>query len=504
MPEVRLQFQDGVFDLRDGVTTLGRTSENDVSFPSDGNVSRFHAEIERRGEEYCLIDLNSSNGTTVNGEKVAGEIFLRAGDRIVLGGSSELVFGEAPVSDATDPAAEVTAAAEIPVMAAPPIPVSSPPLAEGGGSRTILFVAGGSVLVAVLVLAVAGAIYYGATAASCSATAKIVEPRIGETLSGPTEVEIEVEGGECVAEAVYTLDGDEFARSEVPFNLTLDPRDHSKYSDGSDHALAVTLLDADGKKIFSSPEIPVVINTRSLEKPRTDDRPPASDGNSAPPPGPNGKEMSLIDVSKMADRFAGQFTGGRRYNLNNPEFLREVRGRAAEYAVEGYYERAAAHRDDINLAFIGEANLDAPIGYVLAMSRSKFDPRKQGAGVGLWRMESEFAKAHGYDGPCGQQTIADPKQLCAARVAAKYTGLLLTSVFKGDVALAAAAFGKSTSDAANWNATLPAEKNDIWAIVRTPAERDQLVRFFAAGIVAENPGAFGLKRAMPLSTLYPQ
>src|SRR6186997_1541713 len=92
MPEVRLKYSGIEITPKDGLTTLGRTPDNDVSFPEDSNVSRAHAEIEARGNEFCLIDLNSSNGTTVNGSKVTSEIYLKPGDRIVLGGSSEILF----------------------------------------------------------------------------------------------------------------------------------------------------------------------------------------------------------------------------------------------------------------------------------------------------------------------------------------------------------------------------------------------------------------------------
>jgi lysyl-tRNA synthetase class 2 len=78
MPDIKLQFDGKEFVLGDGITTIGRTTDNAVSFPGDSNVSRYHAEIELRGAEYCLIDLNSSNGTSVNGQKVTGV------DRLVM------------------------------------------------------------------------------------------------------------------------------------------------------------------------------------------------------------------------------------------------------------------------------------------------------------------------------------------------------------------------------------------------------------------------------------
>src|SRR5207253_4336431 len=75
-----------------GITSLGRTLDNIVSLSDDSNVSRYHAEIETRGDEFWLIELGSSNGTTVNDQKVYSEKLLKDGDMIVLGGSSEILF----------------------------------------------------------------------------------------------------------------------------------------------------------------------------------------------------------------------------------------------------------------------------------------------------------------------------------------------------------------------------------------------------------------------------
>ncbi len=71
------------------LTRVGRSSEADVRLPDTG-VSRLHAELRRLGDEVVLVDLGSTNGTTLNGRKVT-EGRLRDGDRIGVGASS-LVF----------------------------------------------------------------------------------------------------------------------------------------------------------------------------------------------------------------------------------------------------------------------------------------------------------------------------------------------------------------------------------------------------------------------------
>ncbi|MBL8185206.1 MAG: FHA domain-containing protein, partial [Blastocatellia bacterium] len=91
MPKARLIFDGREFYLGSGVATIGRAPDNSVSFPDDSNVSRNHVEIEQRGDYYCLVDLGSSNGTTVNGQRVEGEIYLWDGAKILLGGSAEVI-----------------------------------------------------------------------------------------------------------------------------------------------------------------------------------------------------------------------------------------------------------------------------------------------------------------------------------------------------------------------------------------------------------------------------
>jgi hypothetical protein len=117
-------------------------------------------------------------------------------------------------------------------------------------------------------------------------------------------------------------------------------------------------------------------------------------------------------------------------------------------------------------------------------------------------MSSDFAAANGYNGQCGTQSLSDPSQSCAAKASAIYMKALVFGVFDGDVIYSVAAFGKSPADAGTWKATLPANRADIWNSIKTQQERDQVVRFIAAGIVAENPQKFGLTKDRPLSELY--
>ncbi len=59
------------------VVTIGRALDNTVALEEDSNVSRYHAEIEKRGDTFWLIELGSSNGTTLNDRPVDSDQQLR-------------------------------------------------------------------------------------------------------------------------------------------------------------------------------------------------------------------------------------------------------------------------------------------------------------------------------------------------------------------------------------------------------------------------------------------
>src|SRR5204862_3942959 len=70
--------------------TIGREEGNSLRL-NDERVSRFHAKVQVDGDDYILTDLESTNGTRVNGTAVQIRR-LRIGDRVGVG-RSLLLFG---------------------------------------------------------------------------------------------------------------------------------------------------------------------------------------------------------------------------------------------------------------------------------------------------------------------------------------------------------------------------------------------------------------------------
>ena len=69
--------------------TVGRDPKNDIVL-DDRRVSRRHAEVRLRLGRYTLYDLQSTNGTFVNGRRIA-EMVLSDEDRIAIGGAELVV-----------------------------------------------------------------------------------------------------------------------------------------------------------------------------------------------------------------------------------------------------------------------------------------------------------------------------------------------------------------------------------------------------------------------------
>ena len=85
MPILSIALEEGTstHELTDEQITIGRAPDNSIQL-EDPSVSGRHARLTLVGARYQLRDLDSTNGTRVNGETVT-EVFLRAGDRIRFG-----------------------------------------------------------------------------------------------------------------------------------------------------------------------------------------------------------------------------------------------------------------------------------------------------------------------------------------------------------------------------------------------------------------------------------
>ena len=65
--------------------TIGRSDDNRIALAGDDFASGHHARVESARDGVWVIDLGSTNGTFVNGERIDGRHRLREGDVVQVG-----------------------------------------------------------------------------------------------------------------------------------------------------------------------------------------------------------------------------------------------------------------------------------------------------------------------------------------------------------------------------------------------------------------------------------
>jgi hypothetical protein len=130
------------FTLEGDQLTIGRDSVNEIVI-NDAEISRRHARLTFQGGKYVLEDLGSTNGTFVNGQRLAGPRVLKAGEVVSFGEQIVMVF-EATNFDAgatvVSPRASAVPPVSRPAMPPPPpveyvgsVPASPLPPSSGAG-----------------------------------------------------------------------------------------------------------------------------------------------------------------------------------------------------------------------------------------------------------------------------------------------------------------------------------------------------------------------------------
>lgn len=133
---------------------VGRVQGNELVLPK-GNVSKRHARLLYRDGRFIVTDLKSTNGTYVNGRKIAQATIVREGDKIYIGdfvlrieaaSASGSVSAPLPMHDEAPPSFHAPVggqtSAQIPVQAPVPdgrgsVPDDGPFALRGNNSNTI-------------------------------------------------------------------------------------------------------------------------------------------------------------------------------------------------------------------------------------------------------------------------------------------------------------------------------------------------------------------------------
>ena len=151
MPQYQFVMRSGptpgvTFSLEGDQIIIGRDATNGLAI-NDAEVSRKHSRLVFQGGKYVLEDLGSTNGTFVNGQRLAGPAVLKSGDIISLGEHIVMMYDVIKM----DPGATMVAAAHkfapgvlagSALEQAPEPTYSTPPAAPAGRNASLLIFIG--------------------------------------------------------------------------------------------------------------------------------------------------------------------------------------------------------------------------------------------------------------------------------------------------------------------------------------------------------------------------
>ncbi len=125
------QFSGAEYPLSAAPVVLGRLPNNDIQV-NDNKASRRHTKLTPQGADWFVEDLQSSNGTFLNGKKLGGPMALRDGDKIAIGTTVYrfvlvgTATGPPPPKVPLAPAATRTVPAPVVQPSRPPAPSPAP------------------------------------------------------------------------------------------------------------------------------------------------------------------------------------------------------------------------------------------------------------------------------------------------------------------------------------------------------------------------------------------
>jgi len=113
------------FPLEGDQLIIGRDASNSIAI-NDPEISRKHSRLSFQGGKYVIEDLGSTNGTFVNGQRLAGPVVLKPGDVVSFGEQIVLMYDVISY----DPGATIASPRAARMMQQPPVQPVAPPIAQ--------------------------------------------------------------------------------------------------------------------------------------------------------------------------------------------------------------------------------------------------------------------------------------------------------------------------------------------------------------------------------------
>lgn len=218
-PKLIVRHTGQRFSLAEGPVTIGRDDDNRIIL-ADSRASRHHAVIEDRAGTFVVQDLQSANGTQVNGRRVAGTQVLRQGDAIRIGDTVLDVH----LGPGIDPGATIQAVRAAPPGVYTPGDFGTQTQQVGtdwrqdsrGASRWPVILAGLLVVGLIAAIAILAILLLGRDGAA-PATIVLESPANGSQVSAGSEVSLEATAsGEALTGLELLVDGVVAATANSP------------------------------------------------------------------------------------------------------------------------------------------------------------------------------------------------------------------------------------------------------------------------------------------------
>lgn len=485
-----------------GDVTIGKAKDNTIAIDYN-SLSPYQAILEKKHQSYYLSDLSRTHNTLLNNSPANKEASLKNGDEIKIG-SFKLIFHQIEQSVPKQATLQSSNLPSIPVDTSKELNLSQkPPESKMLALKVV------SAISIVLIVAIVVFLFLTSSKQLSTEQVHIVSPTSGTTIRSPITVLVEVKKQEKIDNVIYQLDGVEIAKLETPpYNATLDPRKLiTKFPNltRSNHILSITVEDNKGKKVLQSDTLLLAFENSEEQTTTTlpDNVVNNTNNNTSTP-----TASITVDINAMATNLVAQIAQKSGYQFR-PQFMEKIRLRVSNYRLDTFNE-VRRNRREIIKAF-RDKGLHPLLGFVLVISESHSQASAKSSNqikIGLWQLPKEIAKNYLLPGE-SENVLSDPKR--GAEIAATYLKDLINVFGVDNFIYAIACYGQPLNQAGELRTKLESStvastwQNDFWYTVESglisSEAANQVVDFFAAGIVGDNPQAFGIQQER-LSSLY--